>query len=163
MPRRPSRLVVRYLRRRRRGFGQLGYFGRAVGIAAVVGFLGGLAAVAFDLTTEFIGEHVTRHPLGLEGEGIATLTGRSVWILVIPAVGGVLVGWLTERYAREAEGHGTERLIHSFHRLSGVVRRRVIAVKALCSAITIGSGGSAGQEGPVAQVGSGIGLSLIHI
>ena len=157
MPRRPSRLVVRYLRRRRRGFGQLGYFGRAVGIAAVVGFLGGLAAVAFDLTTEFIGEHVTRHPLGLEGEGIATLTGRSVWILVIPAVGGVLVGWLTERYAREAEGHGTERLIHSFHRLSGVVRRRVIAVKALCSAITIGSGGSAGQEGPVAQVGSGIG------
>lgn len=160
---RPSRLLRRFRRPKSVGLRsagpetQLGYFGRAVGIASIIGILGGLAAVGFHHLTDLVSEYASRRPLQLEGEGFARLAPRAWWILLIPALGGVAVGWITVRVASEVEGHGTERLIHSFHRLSGVVRRRVIAIKALCSAITIGTGGSAGQEGPVAQIGSGIG------
>lgn len=157
MARRSALLARRLFGQQKDGFGQLGYFGRAVGIATIVGILGGLAAVAFHWLTDVIGEYAIREPLHLDGEGFAAIDGRVWWILAIPTAGGLLVGWLTQKAAPEAEGHGTERLIHSFHRLSGSVRRRVIAVKGLCSAITIGTGGSAGQEGPVAQIGSGIG------
>jgi CIC family chloride channel protein len=62
--------------------------------------------------------------------------------------------------APEAEGHGTDAVIKSFHYLKGKIRRRVPVVKALASAITIGSGGSAGREGPIAQIGAGFGSAL---
>ncbi|QDU83469.1 H(+)/Cl(-) exchange transporter ClcA [Planctomycetes bacterium Pla163] len=155
--RRFPRFARRLLGSKAAEMGEAGYFGRAVGIASVVGVAGGLAAVGFDWLTEHIAESAVHEPLGLDGEGFPTLGPLSWWILLIPTLGGLLVGWITQRFAPEAEGHGTERIIHSFHRLQGVVRRRVIVVKALCSALTIGSGGSAGQEGPVAQIGSGIG------
>ncbi|QDU65630.1 chloride channel protein [Engelhardtia mirabilis] len=130
---------------------------RSVGLAAVIGMLAGVVAYAFDALTDFFKLHLAEGPMQLEGEFI-DLSGPRPWLIVIvPALGGAAVGWMTARFAPEAEGHGTEALIKSFHRLAGRVRRRVIAVKALCSALTIGTGGSAGQEGPVAQVGSGIG------
>jgi CIC family chloride channel protein len=62
--------------------------------------------------------------------------------------------------APEAEGHGTDAVIKAFHHLKGRIRRRVPLVKALASAITIGSGGSAGREGPIAQIGAGFGSAL---
>ena len=70
------------------------------------------------------------------------------------------MGWLIHTWAPEAEGHGTDSVIRAYHRMKGVVRKRVIALKALTAALTIGTGGSAGQEGPVAQVGAGIGSSV---
>ncbi len=78
------------------------------------------------------------------------------WMLLwIPALGGLLAGLLVFRFAPEAEGHGTDAMIDSFHRKKGIVRGRVPVVKTIASAITIGSGGSAGKEGPIAQIGSG--------
>ena len=76
-------------------------------------------------------------------------------ILGIPALGGLLSGFLVFRFAPEAEGHGTDAMIESFHRKKGIVRKRVPIIKTIASAITIGSGGSAGKEGPIAQIGSG--------
>lgn len=129
-------------------------------LSAVVGVLGGLAAAVFKQMTEWAMEGVFRAPSGIEGEGLAPSREGWLWVLLIPTAGGALVGWLIARYAPEAEGHGTDSVVRAFHRLKGVVRRRVIALKALTSALTIGTGGSAGQEGPVAQVGAGIGSSL---
>ncbi|MEZ5979070.1 MAG: chloride channel protein [Planctomycetota bacterium] len=150
-----------FLRRLVRGKrGGLGAVSRSVLVAAFIGVVGGLVAVAFDWLTEHLRDWCVRDPLGIHGEGFERITARTWWILAIPAVGGLVVGWVTERWAPEAEGHGTEQMIKSFHRLSGLVRRRIIAVKAICSAITIGTGGSAGQEGPVAQVGSGVGSAI---
>jgi CIC family chloride channel protein len=78
------------------------------------------------------------------------------WMLLwIPALGGLLAGLLVFRFAPEAEGHGTDAMIESFHRKKGIIRKRVPVVKTIASAITIGSGGSAGKEGPIAQIGSG--------
>ncbi len=137
-----------------------GFFGRWVGISTLIGVLGGLAAVAFHWLTEVFRETFLAQPLGIHGGGLGGLGPERWWILVVPALGGVVVGVLTQAASPEAEGHGTEQLIRTFHRLSGSVRRRVIAVKGFCSALTIGTGGSAGQEGPVAQIGSGIGSAI---
>lgn len=80
-----------------------------------------------------------------------------MWLLVIPALGGLLSGLLVYLVAPEAEGHGTDAMIESFHQRGGHIRKRVPLVKIVASAVTIGSGGSAGKEGPIAQIGSGFG------
>jgi len=83
------------------------------------------------------------------------------WMMLwIPALGGLMSGFIVFRFAPEAEGHGTDAMIDSFHRKKGLVRKRVPAIKTLASAITIASGGSAGKEGPIAQIGSGFGSIL---
>ena len=76
---------------------------------------------------------------------------------IIPAIGGILSGIIVYRFAPEAEGHGTDSVIRAFHREHGIIRARVPVIKALATALTIGSGGSAGREGPVAQIGAGFG------
>jgi CIC family chloride channel protein len=81
-------------------------------------------------------------------------------LLVIPAVGGLLSGLLVWKFAPEAEGHGTDAAIKSYHENDGLIRPRVPLVKTLASALTIGSGGSGGREGPIAQIGAGIGSTL---
>ncbi|HBO70170.1 MAG TPA: chloride channel protein [Deltaproteobacteria bacterium] len=89
------------------------------------------------------------------------ITGRhSYWFLLIPALGGLASGILVYRFAPEAEGHGTDAMIDAFHQRGGFIRRRVPIVKIIASVLTIGSGGSAGKEGPIAQIGSGFGSFL---
>lgn len=83
------------------------------------------------------------------------------WVLAfLPAIGGLISGIIIYSCAPEAEGHGTDAVIASFHRLHGVIRKRVPLVKTVASLITIGSGGSAGREGPIAQIGGGFGSWL---
>ena len=84
-------------------------------------------------------------------------------ILWIPALGGLLSGLIVFHFAPEAEGHGTDAMIDSFHRKKGIIRKRVPFVKTIASAITIGSGGSAGREGPIAQIGSGFASFLASV
>jgi len=139
---------------------EVGRITKWVLLSALIGVLGGLAAGAFKLLIEIAREIAFQRPTGIAGEGVGVLHGRSWLLPLIPAAGGLVTGWLVQRFAPEAEGHGTDSVIRAFHRLRGVVRKRVIALKALSSAITIGTGGSAGQEGPVAQVGGGVGSAI---
>lgn len=81
-------------------------------------------------------------------------------ILLAPAVGGLLVGLLIARLAPEAEGHGVPEVIEAVTLRGGHIRRRVAAIKALASAVTIGSGGSVGREGPIVQIGAALGSAL---
>lgn len=143
---------------RQRLAARLTHLGKWVGVPGLIGFASGVAAVVFDRLLIAFTTLVFGQTLGHEGEGLgAGPPERRLWILVLLPLGGLVVGWLTQRFAPEARGHGTEQLIKSFHQLGGKVRRRVIALKALASTITIGTGGSAGAEGPVTQIGSGIG------
>jgi chloride channel protein, CIC family len=81
-----------------------------------------------------------------------------LWMIpVVTTAGGLLVGLLVERFAPEAEGHGTDAAVKAFHRSDGQIRARVPLVKLVASAITIGSGGAAGREGPMALIAGGIG------
>jgi len=139
---------------------EVGHITKWVLLSAVIGLFGGLAAAGFKWLTEFMSELLFRGPTGITGEGASEWTSKAWLLLVIPTLGGLVVGWLIDTLAPEAEGHGTDSVIRSYHRLRGAVRKRVIFLKALTSAITIGTGGSAGQEGPVAQVGAGVGSTL---
>lgn len=129
-------------------------------LSSLVGISGGVAAWLFRGLTRFLSTWLFEAPTGIDTEGVGGVGARAWLVLLVPALGGLAVGYLVQRFAPEAEGHGTDSVIRAFHRMKGVVRRRVILLKALTSAITIGSGGSAGQEGPVAQIGAGIGSSL---
>jgi CIC family chloride channel protein len=101
-------------------------------------------------------------PPGPVGEGGApALAMVRPWLLpVVTALGGLLSGLLVYGLAPEAEGHGTDAAIEAFHRRGGWIRPRIPPVKLLASAITIGSGGSAGREGPAAQISAGFGALL---
>ncbi|HKK13037.1 MAG TPA: chloride channel protein, partial [Gammaproteobacteria bacterium] len=79
------------------------------------------------------------------------------WIPVSTALGGLVSGILVYTWAPEAEGHGTDAAVKGYHRTAGRIRYRVPFIKTIASAITIGSGGSAGREGPTAQIAAGVG------
>jgi CIC family chloride channel protein len=83
------------------------------------------------------------------------------WMLLfLPAMGGILSGWLVYTFAPEAEGHGTDAAINAYHNKGGFIRGRVPIVKTIASAITLTTGGSGGREGPIAQIGAGFGSFL---
>jgi CIC family chloride channel protein len=78
-------------------------------------------------------------------------------LLLLPGVGGLLCGLLTTRFGPEAKGGGGDAMIEAFHRRAGVVRPRLIWVKALASIVTLGTGGAGGREGPTMQIGGALG------
>jgi CIC family chloride channel protein len=81
-------------------------------------------------------------------------------LVLLPALGGLLVGPLVAFVAREARGHGVPEIILAVAHQGGRIRPRVALVKGLAAALSIGSGGSAGQHGPAVQIGSGLGSML---
>jgi CIC family chloride channel protein len=86
------------------------------------------------------------------------------WIIAGPVLAAVVVAWLIERFAPEARGHGVPEVMDAVYYEEGRIRPRVAVVKSLASALSIGSGGAVGREGPIVQiaasVGSGIGQIL---
>ena len=100
-------------------------------------------------------------PPGLPGEaGPAqqVIGAHGLWLVpVATTLGGLISGVLVFSLAPEAEGHGTDAVVKAFHRTAGFVRARVAPLKMVASAITIGSGGAAGREGPTALISAGIG------
>ena len=78
-------------------------------------------------------------------------------MIIVLVIGGLLSGFFVYTFAPEAEGHGTDAVIRAFHRTGGYLRPIVIPIKILTSAITIGTGGSAGKEGPTALFSAGVG------
>ncbi len=82
---------------------------------------------------------------------------HALMVIIILVIGGLLSGFFVYTFAPEAEGHGTDSVIRAFHRTGGYLRPIVIPIKILTSAITIGTGGSAGKEGPTALFSAGVG------
>ncbi|GFE60717.1 chloride channel protein [Geobacter sp. AOG2] len=81
-------------------------------------------------------------------------------IIFVPVIGAVIVVYLVRNFAPEAKGHGVPEVMDAIYYNSGVIRPMVAVVKSLASAISIGSGGSVGREGPIAQIGSAFGSTL---
>ncbi len=140
-----------------------------IGVAVACGVAGAVGAVVFRLLIR-----------GFQGfffegvEGVAAVAEEGIfaeptdplevarslpwWLcLAIPAAGGLLVGPLVHFFAREAKGHGVPEVMDAVATRGGVIRPRIVAVKTLASALTIGSGGSVGREGPIVQIGSALG------
>ncbi|MBC8234692.1 chloride channel protein [bacterium] len=125
-------------------------------LAALIGIGGGFGAVLFRW---LIG---MTHFLFLEKGQIFLGTDKNFpWLLpLIPALGGLCVGLMTYFLAREAKGHGVPEVMAAVVENGGVIRPRVVIIKALASAICIGSGGAVGREGPIVQIGSAFGSSI---
>lgn len=142
--------------------------GRLLAMGGLVGLVAGLAAVAFVFIVDLAGTLLLEAATGIKPTGHGALvaselsmpSGRRWFVLIVPAIGGALSGLLSARFAPEAMGTGTGSVIDTYHRRGGVVRRRVPWIKAVASALTIGSGGSAGVEGPVGHIAAGFGSVL---
>ena len=140
---------------------------RLVVYCVLVGLLGALAALAFDSLVELaqdlliggVGQYNPPTPHEPEVKSIPVGLNR-LWLPLVTTLGGLLSGWVVYRFAPEAEGHGTDAVIGSYLRRGGEIRSRIPLVKAISSALTIGSGGVAGREGPTAQISVGIGTVL---
>jgi CIC family chloride channel protein len=132
-------------------------------IAVVVGAGSGLGAVVFRYLIYFFTWLATGHDqFGQDGYvGSAHLPWLGLAFFVfIPAVGGIVYGPLIYRYAREARGHGVPEVMVAVAENGGRIRPQVSVVKALASAVCIGTGGSVGREGPIVQIGSALASSL---
>ena len=81
-------------------------------------------------------------------------------VILAPVVGGLIVVWLVRRFAPEAKGHGVPEVMDAIFYKSGRIRPVVVVVKSLASALSIGTGASVGREGPIIQIGAGIGSVL---
>ncbi len=132
----------------------------------VLGVLGALSAQVFTWMLKISRDfflvrlaHFTPSVLPSEG-GIGHEAFGPHSLILLPAVtalGGLLAGLLVYTLAPEAEGHGTDAAVAAFHQRGGFIRAIVAPVKLVASAITIGSGGSAGREGPIALITGGVG------
>ncbi|EQD45714.1 Chloride channel, voltage gated, partial [mine drainage metagenome] len=141
------------------------YVGKWVFIGSLVGVIAGVGAIIlYNLINVFGILILTR----ITGITLPRTYGPTTYVLsltlfqrlLIPistVLGGLLSGFIVYRFAPEAEGHGTDAAIDAFHNKGGRIRRRIPVVKTVASAITIGSGGSAGREGPTAQIAAGFG------
>ena len=132
-------------------------------LALVVGAVSGLGAVAFRYLINFVTWAATGHAeFGQQGR---VPSAHLLWLglgffVVIPAVGGLLYGPLIYKWAREARGHGVPEVMMAVADNGGRIRPQVSVVKALASAICIGTGGSVGREGPIVQIGSAFASGL---
>lgn len=128
-------------------------------LAVFVGLATSLGAVGFI----YLIRHFNDFFFGMTDEFLVETVGDrgfKFWLPLIPMFGGLLVGPIVYKFAKEAKGHGVPEVMDSVARLGGIIRPRVAVAKTIASAICIGSGGSAGREGPIVQIGSAIGSTI---
>ncbi|MEL6329934.1 MAG: chloride channel protein [Planctomycetota bacterium] len=128
-----------------------------IGIGALVGTLTGAGAVGFAEVLHLLEGLVERLQLGellpLPGGGLA-------WLVITPVIGMFLTGLLVHFFASEAKGHGVPQVLLALIKRGGRIPARIGVVKTIASILTVGSGGSAGTEGPIVQIGSTAGSQL---
>lgn len=132
-------------------------------LGLLVGIGGGLGAIAFreliTFFTQVFSGHADYSAAGRVGNHWVPWLGAG-FVVVSPVVAGLLYGPLVKRFAPEARGHGVPEVMFAVAERGGRIPGKVAVVKSLASALTIGSGGSVGREGPIVQIGSAIGSTL---
>jgi CIC family chloride channel protein len=120
-------------------------------VALFVGVGTGLGAVVFVWLLRQISQFTAQ---------LQAWTGDIVGLAIAMGGAGLLVGYVVNRWAKEAKGHGVPEVMEALALRGGRIRPRVATIKVLASSLTIGTGGSAGREGPIVQVGSALGSTL---
>lgn len=138
-------------------------------LSALVGIVAGIGGIAFNAAEQTVFRYTSQAIAGFSPQEAAgehrlyrepNTSFSPMKLLLVLAGGGLVAGWLVYRFAPEAEGHGTDAAIEAYHHGGGYMRPVVPLIKLLASAITIGTGGSGGREGPIAQIGAGFGSYL---
>jgi chloride channel protein, CIC family len=161
-----------HIRRTKRSFESPRYLLKWLLISTLIGLVAGVGAIAFYAaihfaTTAFLGTlvgYLPPEPAGEGGGGVMSLwSAARPWLLpLVTGAGGLVAGIIVFSLAPEAEGHGTDAAISAFHQ-GKPIRARIPLIKLVASAITIGTGGSAGREGPAAQISAGFGSILATV
>jgi CIC family chloride channel protein len=147
------------------------YVRKWVVLGSAIGAIAGCGAIVFDealqaasaLFLHLLAGYRIPTPF-LEGNVAPAGGPARPWALPLIAAGGALLGAiLVYRVAPEAEGHGTDAAISAVHHDPRGVRFRTVVVKLIASALTIGSGGSGGREGPTGQISAGFGSLLARV
>ncbi|MBN2496226.1 MAG: chloride channel protein [Deltaproteobacteria bacterium] len=125
-----------------------------VALAIVIGLAGGAAAIVFRYLI------VGADWLFFQGGARALPFLSDAYVIALPVLGLVLVSMMVRRFAPEAAGHGVPEVMYAVKKQGGRIRPRVVLLKALASALCIGSGGSVGREGPIVQIGSSVGSTI---
>ena len=126
-------------------------------IAIIIGVLAGFAAIGIRALIFEISS------LSFPGGGnlLENIINAPWYVKIgIPVLGGLIVGPLIHFFAPEAKGHGVPEVMQAILMKGGIIRPRVAIIKAVASAITIGTGGSVGREGPIIQIGSSLGSTV---
>ena len=140
--------------------------------AVITGIISGLIAMIFTLLLDFTEKGISSlHQFGeTQGKSIEEkfdfISGFpliSALIIFLPAAGGLICGLIIYFFCREAEGTGTDEMINAFHNKEGKINTRVPFYKSLATIFTLSSGGSGGKEGPISQIGAGIGVSIANL
>ncbi len=126
-------------------------------LAGLIGFLAGLASTVFRWMIDFGRTFFSGNGLSFMGlpEGI-----HWFFIPLMPMIGGLIIGAICKRFPQAVDENGVHQVMYSVALQDGLIHKRTILSCATTSAITIGSGGSAGREGPTVQIGSAIGSIL---
>ncbi|MEK9629176.1 MAG: chloride channel protein [Nitrospinota bacterium] len=126
-------------------------------LAAIIGFLSGFASTAFRWMIDFFG--LVFSVEGLSWLGI-TGTALPFFLPLMPMFGGIITGTICHFFPDAVKENGVHRVMHAVALKAGKIRKRTLLTCSTTSALTIGSGGSAGREGPTVQIGSAVGSAL---
>ncbi len=128
-------------------------------LAMLVGIVGGFGAVLFRWLYYSINNISFWHKLSIDFVSPVS-NGLGYWAILPPAIGGLIIGLITYYYAAEARGHGVPEVMEAMYKKQGMIRPRVVIAKTLASGVCLGTGGSAGREGPIVQIGSAFGSAV---
>jgi len=126
-------------------------------IAIIIGVLAGFSAIGIRALIRWI-SLISFPGTGTYLENV--ISTPWFWVILVPILGGLLVGPIIYFFAPEAKGHGVPEVMQAILLKGGMIRARVAIIKALASAISIGTGGSVGREGPIVQIGSSLGSTI---
>jgi len=131
-------------------------------LAILTGLVAGVGAVVFRALIAFFHNLFFLGQLSLVYDtSVHTPAGPwGAWIILAPVLGGLMVAFLVKNFAPEAKGHGVPEVMDAIYYGRGIIRPVVSVVKALASAISIGSGAAVGREGPIIQIGSAFGSTV---
>jgi chloride channel protein, CIC family len=135
----------------------------ALWLAAIaIGIIAGCGAVAFRGLIALVHNlsFLARFSFSYNANTHTPASPWGPWIILAPVVGAMLVAYLVKNFAPEAKGHGVPEVMDAIYYNKGVIRPIVAAVKSVASAISIGTGGSVGREGPIIQIGAAFGSTL---
>lgn len=129
-------------------------------LCILVGAIAGLGAAGFKYLIEFFHNLFFSGQLSFQHNRGGLISSWGPFVIVVPAIGITLAQWITTKWAPEAKGHGVPEVMVAVAEKRGKIRPVVALVKSFASAITIGSGGSVGKEGPIVQIGASFGSTL---
>ncbi len=131
-------------------------------LAIAVGIVAGFGAVFFRALIAFIHNYMFFGKISVIYDANLHIP-PSIWgkyVIFVPVLGALGVAFLVKNFAPEAKGHGVPEVMDAIYYNKGKIRPIVAVIKSLASALSIGTGGSVGREGPIVQIGSSFGSMI---